>query len=88
VFPFAVYFAEAVGARIYALPYSQFLIEKNRSQSFSFIDLTGDYGDVDLRDQFHPGKVLKLKVNEAIPGVVKVMRYIRQVVLKQGAKSF
>ena len=28
VFPFAVYFAEAVGSRIYGPPHSQFLIEK------------------------------------------------------------
>ena len=59
VFPFAVYFAEAVDARIYALPNSQFLIEKDNSQPFSFVDLTGNYGDVGLRDQFHPDKVLK-----------------------------
>jgi len=33
VFPFAVYFAEAVGATIYGLPYGQFLLEKNQSES-------------------------------------------------------
>ena len=65
VFPFAVYFAEAVGANIYALPYSQFLIEKHEQKSFSFIDLTGDYNDVGLKSQFSPGKVLKLKATEA-----------------------
>lgn len=64
VFPFAVYFAEAVGARIYALPNSQFLIEKDESQRFAFIDFTGNYGDVGLRDQFYPDKVLKLKIKE------------------------
>ena len=52
VFPFAVYFAEAVDARIFALPGSQFLIEKNYSESFSFIDLTGEYEDLTLRNQF------------------------------------
>ena len=61
VFPFAVYFAEAVGARIYALPYTQFLIEKSSNQSFSFVDLTGHYNDVNLRDQFSLDKVFKLK---------------------------
>ena len=59
VFPFAVYFAEAVNARIYALPNAQFLIEKNRTQSFEFIDLTGYYDDISLRDQFCPDKILK-----------------------------
>lgn len=62
VFPFAVYFAEAVDARIYALPNSQFLIEKDSSQSFSFIDLTGNYADVSISTQLQPEKVLKLKI--------------------------
>ena len=66
VFPFAVYFAEAVGANIYALPYSQFLIEKSEKKSFSFVDLTGDYNDVGLKSQFNPGKVLKLKATETL----------------------
>ncbi len=66
VFPFAVYFTEAVGARIYALPYGQFLIEKSGNQSFSFVDLTGRYNDTSLRDQFHPDKMLRLKIVEKI----------------------
>lgn len=51
VFPFAVYFAEAVGAQIYALPNSQFLIEKHENDTFSFIDLTNSYGDTSLGNQ-------------------------------------
>lgn len=61
VFPFAVYFAEAVDATIYALPNSQFLIAKDRTQSFTFIDLTGDYQNIGLKDQFNPEKVSKIK---------------------------
>jgi hypothetical protein len=53
VFPFAVHFAEAVDARIYALPHKQFLIEK-AATGFELIDLTGRYGSVDLRDQLLP----------------------------------
>lgn len=50
VFPFAIYFAEALEARIYGLPHGQFLIEKNGNQSsFSFIDLTGTYNDISLK---------------------------------------
>ena len=64
VFPFAVYFAEAVGARIYALPEKQFLLEKRTDGAFAFVDLVGEYGDVGLRDQFRPEKLLKLKVAE------------------------
>ena len=43
VFPFAVYFAEAVGCPLYALPFGQFLIEKAPQRGFSFTDLTDSY---------------------------------------------
>jgi hypothetical protein len=51
VFPFAVYFAEAVGCPVYALPYRQFLIEKSPEKGFAFIDLTGSYPSPDLLSQ-------------------------------------
>jgi hypothetical protein len=51
VFPLAVHFAEAVGARIYGLPHKQFLIEKTVESDHSFTDLTGRYGDTGLRRQ-------------------------------------
>ena len=51
VFPFAVYFAEAVGAQIIALRHCQFLIKKDKLKSFSFIDLTGKYDDLGLSNQ-------------------------------------
>lgn len=51
VFPYAVYFAEAVGVRIYALPYRQFLLEKSTT-GFEFVDLTGRFRQLDLRSQF------------------------------------
>lgn len=51
VFPFAVYFAEAVQARIYALPYSQFLLQKSQSVGFEFIDWTSSYPSPELRHQ-------------------------------------
>ena len=52
VFPFAVYFAEAVGCPIYALPFTQFLIEKDPSRGFSFTDLTDTYPATDVLSQF------------------------------------
>jgi hypothetical protein len=55
VFPFAVYFAEAVGARIYGLPYNQFLLEKS-DEGFAFVDLTGRYARLDLRRQLERGR--------------------------------
>jgi hypothetical protein len=51
VFPLAVHFAEAVGARIFALPHKQFLIEKAAESSHAFVDLTGRYGDLELKRQ-------------------------------------
>ena len=51
VFPLAVHFAEAVGARIYGLPHKQFLIEKTADSDHAFTDLTGRYGDTGLRRQ-------------------------------------
>jgi Methyltransferase domain len=46
VFPFAVHFAEAVGAPIHGLPHGQFLIEKRRG--FEFVDHTGKYARREL----------------------------------------
>lgn len=57
VFPFAVYFAEAVGARIFALPYQQFLICKG--QGFEFVDLTDSYPDTTLQGQFKLKRMLR-----------------------------
>jgi hypothetical protein len=48
VYPFAVYFAEAVGAPITALPDEQFVIEKTAS-GYCFHDPTGEYGDPTVR---------------------------------------
>jgi Methyltransferase domain len=52
VFPYAVYFAEAVDAPIYALPHNQFLIEKRPGHRF--VDLAGGYEGVELRRQVAP----------------------------------
>ena len=57
VFPYAVHFAEAVGERIYALPFDQFLIEKRAPAEHEFIDLTQRYDALDLRSQMRAGAV-------------------------------
>lgn len=44
VFPYAVYFAEAMDLPVAALPYDQFLIRNAPDEGFSFTDLTGRYG--------------------------------------------
>lgn len=82
VFPYAVYFAEAVGNRIYALPFDQFLIEKRADQSFAFIDLTGHYGDVNLRKQFRPIKVMRLLISAALYFPVKLLKRLKKSLFK------
>jgi len=77
VFPFAVYFAEAVGATIYALPHAQFCLQKTSAPQFAFVDLTGDYDDVGLRSQFAPERLLKLAAGERFPRLMRVARKIR-----------
>jgi Methyltransferase domain len=74
VFPFAVHFAEAVGATIFALPYSQFCLHKTAHQQFSFVDLTGHYDDVGLQNQFAPEKILKLTIGERFPRLTRAVR--------------
>ena len=73
VFPFAVYFAEAVGATIYSLPYSQFCLQKNAQKGFSFVDLTGQYRDATLQNQFAPRQVLKLAFGERFPRLSRLL---------------
>ncbi len=55
VFPLAVYFAEAVGAPICALPFDQFLIQRPNTNGlahgFVFIDPEGRYGDTSIGGQ-------------------------------------
>lgn len=59
VYPFSVYFAEAMNVKIFALPFNQFLISKGL-RGFEFIDLTDQkYGDFELRNQFRSLKEKK-----------------------------
>jgi hypothetical protein len=51
VFPYAVHFAEAVGARIHALPFNQFLLQKTGGGEYEFVDLAGGYESLELREQ-------------------------------------
>jgi hypothetical protein len=83
VFPFAVYFAEAVGARIYALPYSQFCLQKASEPRFEFVDLTGYYGDLNLRDQVTLAKLVKVKMWERFPGIMSLVRKTRDVLFRK-----
>jgi hypothetical protein len=82
VFPFAVYFAEAVGATIYALPHSQFCLQKNDGAQFAFVDLAGEYDDVGLLNQFAPNKLFKLQMWERLPRLMQLVRKARNLISK------
>jgi hypothetical protein len=79
VFPFAVYFAEAVGAVIYALPYSQFILRKTDRPQYTFVDLTGQYASIELRHQFSPENVLKVIAGERFPRLKRAAAQARRL---------
>jgi hypothetical protein len=79
VFPFAVYFAEAVGAIVYALPNSQFLMEKRNVESFAFIDLTDSYGEIGLQKHFYLSNILKLKLKELFQTQIFLKKILKNV---------
>lgn len=64
VFPFAIYFAEAMNARIYSLPFAQFLIEKDPEGGFEHIDLAGQYQNTDLKSQLTTQKIITSKLKD------------------------
>jgi len=80
VFPFAVYFAEAVGATIYSLPNIQFLLHKTEHPTFGFVDLVGHYHDLGLRSQVTPEKMIRLFLGEKFPRLLGLFRKVRQTV--------
>lgn len=62
VFPFALYFAEAVGAIIYGLPFNQFaIIVDHCSDGFEFRNLTNSYKTTSLRAALRKRNHLLLK---------------------------
>lgn len=50
-YPYAVHFAELMNCRIFSLPHRQFLIEKDPSAGFEFIDVVGRYHRPKLQPQ-------------------------------------
>lgn len=80
VFPFAVYFAEAVGAPIYALPNNQFCLQKTDSPQFSFTDLTGQYSELGLRNQLAPEELVKLSLRERFPLLTRIANRTKRLI--------
>lgn len=60
VFPYAVFFAEAMNLPVAALPFGQFLIRNVPEEGFSFTDLTRRYGDASLSGLSRQGPVSRL----------------------------
>jgi hypothetical protein len=80
VFPFALNFAEAVGATIYCLPFNQFMLRKPESgqREFAIIDQTGEYGDTSLGSQLSLQTLTKRAIREKLPSpLAKVGHYLR-----------
>jgi len=80
VFPFAVYFAEAVGSTIYALPNIQFCIQKEEQAQFNFVDMTGQYSELSLQSHLTHKKLLKLFLGERFPRALALFRSARQFI--------
>tara|TARA_B110000196_G_scaffold310508_1_gene313364 strand:- start:97 stop:828 length:732 start_codon:yes stop_codon:yes gene_type:complete len=73
VFPFALYFAEAMNTTIYALPYNQFLITK-AEKGFEFINLTDiDYDHDNILDHIRSKISIRSIVMKRFPNMYKVI---------------
>lgn len=90
VFPYAVYFAEAAGACLYALPWNQFLLQKT-DDGFEFVDLTGRYEALDLRAQLdrRPGGAASpsAEAKESTSGVARLRRRLNRVRAARTARA-
>lgn len=73
VFPFALYFAEAMNTTIYALPYNQFLISKEED-GFRFINLTDiNYDSDNILDHLKSKMSIKSIVIKQFPNMYKLI---------------
>ena len=55
---------------------------KENAAQFAFVDLTGEYGDPDLRSQLTPEKLLKLKMRERFPRLMQLLTKTRNSLLR------
>jgi hypothetical protein len=66
VFPFAVYFTQAMNKPIAALPHHQYLIHKTATQSHTFTDTTRRYPKPLLRPQLSLWRLLRNRLKEEL----------------------
>ena len=78
VFPYAVHFAEGVGATVYALPHRQFLLRKSPEDAFAFVDLTGRYGRTDLLGQASPPQLAASRPAARYRQAMSPIRWLRR----------
>ena len=87
VFPYAVYFAEAAGVPIHALPFDQFLIVKDPARGFRFVDHTGGrYADTSVKGQFSARHIARRIAMDVLPrpAVRSMARVVRQLRRRNG----
>jgi len=74
VFPFAVYFAEAMNTTIFALPYNQFLISKEQN-GFNFINLSDkNYQTLNTLNQFNTKLNFKSLIVTTFPKLYNLIK--------------
>ena len=76
-----VYPKLAVASPIYALPNYQFCLQKTDTPQFSFIDLTGQYNELSLRDQLALEELLKLSLRERLPSLMRIASKAKHAIL-------
>lgn len=74
VFPYAVYFAEAVDCEIFGLPFGQFLIRKEENVPFRFTDLTDQYTRLLLKQHLSWSQLLTRGVAGSLKGILRKVR--------------
>jgi hypothetical protein len=66
-------------APIFGLPYEQFLIHKDSSESFSFVDFTGQYNNISLRDQLNQMELFKRRLSDSVGWAKKCVNRVRRI---------
>lgn len=75
VCPFSVYFAEAMDLPIRALPFTQFVIEKNAEALYTFIDTANHYSQLSM---YSPPVTARRVVKGAVKSILKSLGWRRR----------
>jgi len=69
-----VSFAESVGATICAPGHGQFCLRKTEDTQFRFVDTTGKYKGLELRNQLTPPAVLQRATSQPLRSLAGMIR--------------